>query len=144
MFPAWHLVATDAASRSRGKDVLWDPRLASIHTFSFFGGIILTSFFRGFGHMTNLINLYTPNHDWSSFWRRMEKTVMLSLDSLIIVGDFNYTLCARETWGIKGRFDPLENFLWNLIGESNLIDIFFEKEGLTWLNGQKRVKLIGK
>ena len=57
MFLAWHMVVKDAEGRFGGLAALWDPRWASLKAFSFFGGILLTGYFRGFSHKVHLINL---------------------------------------------------------------------------------------
>ena len=144
MFPDWHLSAKSAEGRSGGLVAMWNPRWASMKAFSFFGGILLSGFCRGFQDRIHLINIYAPYLDRKDFWQRMDDCGLLSLSNLLIAGDFNCALCDKDVWGPRGRRDPLADDITGICNNAGLCDIQFKDSGLTWLNGRSGQDFIGK
>lgn len=55
-----------------------------------------------------IYNCYAPYVDRQRFWISLEASGLLDLDGIILVGDLNLTLHAREIWGPKAREDSLQ------------------------------------
>lgn len=96
IFPDWHMVVVDSCGLSGGTATLWDPRWASLTSYKFFVGILLTRHIRRDSHSIHFLNLYAPYKDRVSFWNRMEACDTLKIGSRIIDGDFSDTFSMRE------------------------------------------------
>ena len=55
---------------------------------------------------------------------------------MVLGGNLNFTLLARQAWGSKVRLDPLGNYFQDLLKENKLIDIKPLDLRPTWRNGR--------
>jgi hypothetical protein len=65
-------------------------------------------------------------------------------DNLIILGDFNFTLNKRETWGSNVRVDILVGFFHNLLNQVGVVDIEPIKLKPTWSNNKSGEDCVSK
>jgi exonuclease III len=61
---------------------------------------------------------------------------LLSEEGLIVGGDLNFTISAREVWGNSARSDPLTDYFLNIIQATGLVDIQPNQMTPTWRNGR--------
>ena len=69
--PGWCVVAVDANGHSSGTIAIWDPTMANLKAYNFFGGILLSSQIRGMVGTYNIKNLYVPYQNRIEFWKHM-------------------------------------------------------------------------
>jgi len=82
-----------------------------------------------------LLNCYVPYKDGDSFWNQLLVSRLLGEENLIIGGNLNFTLSAREIWGDQARIDPMEDFFSNILQRTGLIDLHPLVMTPTWQNG---------
>jgi hypothetical protein len=72
--------------------------------------------------------------DRKAFWTKLSNNGLLSLKSLVIVGDLNLTLSSGESWGGAGVTNASfnSNFYNNLFLSHNLLDVRPDKLVPTW------------
>ena len=94
------------------------------------------------GFTLSVINVYGPYLNRVPFWDALFQNPLVSGDSLVLGGDFNFSLGHSEVWGPRARTDSLtEYFVQNLM-EKGLLDIEPVKLRPTWRNnrcGEARV-----
>jgi len=70
-----------------------------------------------------LLNCHASYKDRESFWNHLLDSGLLGEENLIIVGDLNFTLSAREVWCEQAQIDPMANFFSNTLQSTGLIDL---------------------
>jgi hypothetical protein len=63
-----------------------------------------------------------PCNNQTPFWNTLDDSGILSLNNLIIVGDFNILLSPEEAWG-GNRTGIVDGYYSNLFSTNRLIDI---------------------
>lgn len=61
---------------------------------------------------------------------------VLTLDSLILVGDLNCTIWMNDIWGGSGKVDSIVEQIKDIIANFNLVDICPPCISPTWDNGR--------
>ena len=67
--------------------------------------------------------MYAPYTGRRLFWDNCVDSKILSLPSIIIVGDLNLTIGGLEIWGIQAQLDPLSTLFSNLFDALDLRDV---------------------
>jgi hypothetical protein len=70
-----------------------------------------------------LVNCYAPYKDRENFWQPIIDYGLLKEPGLIVGGDLNFILSAREMWGSSARADPLFDFFSTMLHDSRLVDL---------------------
>jgi hypothetical protein len=91
-----------------------------------------------------MLNCYAPYKDRELFWQPIIDSGLLREEGIIVGGDLNFTLSAREVWGDLARSDPLADYFSSLILSSGLVDIQPTKMAPTWRNGRAGTTGISK
>lgn len=78
------------------------------------------------------------------FWGVVANDGILKEPNVIVGGYLNFTVFAREVWGLNVRLDPLASFLSNLFQNVGLVDVEPGAWKPTWRNGTLGVKSISK
>ena len=105
----WYMSAVDATGLSGGLLSAWNPLKANFEVFKSVAGIILQGRLLNGLQEINILNCYGPYHHRIPFWNLIRTGGILKTSGLIIGGDLNFTISARETWGSL-RLDPDDNF----------------------------------
>lgn len=143
MFPTWHMVATDAVGLSGGLAVLWDPKWIKA-VFQCFAGILILAYFHNCPDPVHILNIYAPHRQRFPFWEKFLASRLFDIDSLMIGGDFNNTLCNDEIWGNGRKVDPIGRMIRNAIIQNNFIDIQPDCRGPTWDNRRSNDSFLAK
>jgi hypothetical protein len=133
--PHWNVVALDSHGRSEGLLTGWNPSFTEFCSF----GIMQVSLWKEYLNnqdSVKLLNCYAPYKDGDSFWNQLLVSRLLGEENLIIVGDLNFTLSAREIWGDQAQIDPMADFFSNLLQSIGLIDLHPSVMSPTWWNGR--------
>jgi hypothetical protein len=93
---------------SGGLLVSWDPHLFSLVPYLTCGGILLTGLIIASKRKINLLNVYGPCLERKPFWTLLANNGLLSLKSLVIVGDLNLMVSNGEVWGGSASWDNLQ------------------------------------
>eukprot|EP00253_Pinus_taeda_P034108 PITA_34108 len=144
MLPSWHMVATNAIGLSGGLDVLWDPKWIKAVAFQCFVGILILAYIRDSPDPIHILNIYAPYKDRYPFWEYFLSSELLDIDSLIIGGDFNCTLCNDEIWGNGRKNDPVGFLIRDAIIQNNFVDVLPSCRGPTWDNGRSNDSFLAK
>ena len=86
----------DVVGMSRGLLVAWNSKVDDFKPFSTTIGIIIERKFIGMERRIRILNVYGPYIERKVLWEHVTKAVILIDSSLIIVGDFNFTLPSDE------------------------------------------------
>jgi hypothetical protein len=70
------------------------------------------------------------------FWDRVQAKGLLTLDSLILAGDLNFTTSIEEVWGADAIIDPLGGYFTDLFAKNQLVDVQSAELVPTWRNGR--------
>eukprot|EP00253_Pinus_taeda_P006367 PITA_06367 len=135
LVPAWSFHAIDAVGRSGGLAIGVNPR--SIKMDSTWGGsgfIGLEIFSAELGMTLRVVNVYAPCSHRESFWQHLLQLSMMNEDRVIIGGDLNFSLGFRESWGSEAQFDPITDYMTNLLEQTNFLDIPMQRLLPTWRN----------
>lgn len=144
MFPSWHMVATNAVGLSGGLVVLWDPKWITVVAFQCFEGILILAYFHGSPKPIHILNIYAPYKDCSPFWEYFLSSEVLEIDSLLVGGDFNCTLCNDEIWGNGRKNDLVGGLIPDAIIQNNFVDVLSSCLGPTWDNGRSNESFLAK
>jgi hypothetical protein len=120
----------------RGLLAAWNPRKADFNAFLTPAGILLDGFVKDLNKKLKLVNCYGPYGDRQLFWDNVKLDGLLKEPGLILGGDLNFTIFAREVWGSYSRSDPLASYFNQLLQEEGLIDVEPVKFIPTWRNGR--------
>jgi hypothetical protein len=63
---------------------------------------------------------------------------MLACKKMIVGGDLNFTVSAREVWGDSKKLDPMFGFFKGFFQGNHLVDIIPIEVVTTWKNGRIR------
>jgi hypothetical protein len=66
----------------------------------------------------------------------VEAKGLLSMDTLILAGDLNFSTRSDEVWGVGALIDPLVGFFKELFANNHLVDIQPAELVPTWRNGR--------
>eukprot|EP00253_Pinus_taeda_P014722 PITA_14722 len=135
MFPSWHMVATNAVGLSSSLAVLWDPKWIKAVAFQCSAGILILAYIRDYPDPVHILNIYAPYKDCYPFWEYFVSSELLDIDSLLMGGDFNCTLCNDEIWGNGRKNDPIGRLIQDAIIQNNFVDVLPSCQGPTWDNG---------
>eukprot|EP00253_Pinus_taeda_P034308 PITA_34308 len=144
VFPSWHMIATNAVGLFGGQAVLWDPKWITVVAFQCFAGILLLAHFHNSPGPVHILNVYAPYKYQTPFWDLFLSSELLELDSLLIGGDSNCTLCNDEIWGNGRKNDPVGGLICDAIIQHNFVDVQSISFDPTWDNGQSNEVFLAK
>jgi hypothetical protein len=121
--PMWNCVALDPNGHLGGLLSGWNPASAELCAFGTNAGILLEGRFKDSVDRVKLLNYYAPYKERECFWKPLMECGLLGEDGLIIGGDLNFTLSAREVWGPMARSDPLTDYFSNILLIVGLVDL---------------------
>lgn len=98
------------------------------------GFIGLDIFSAELGMNLRVVNVYAPCSQRESFWQHLLHLSMMNEDRVIIGGDLNFSLGFRESWGSDAQFDPITDYMTNLLEQTNFMDIPMQRLLPTWRN----------
>jgi len=124
--------------------VAWNTIIFYLQPFLSVGGILLIGMHFTDNSRIFFINVYGPCSGRRIFWEQVEEKGLLSMDSLILVGDLNFTTTSDEVWGVGALIDPLASFFKELFANNHLVDIQPIELVPTWCNGRSRGQGIQK
>jgi hypothetical protein len=130
-FPSRNVMALDPFGRLGGLLSGWNPTFVELYAFGTSAGIYLEGRFKQFVDKVKLLNCYAPYKDRELFWQPIIQSGLLREECIIVGGDLNLTLYARELWGELARSDPLADYFTSLIHSSGLVDIQSTKMATT-------------
>ena len=109
--PGWCFLTLDANGRSGGLAVGW--RKCSVKLVNAWGmesvlGADLHC--EELGFTLSVINVYGPYLNRVPFWDALLQNPLVSGDSLVLGGDFNFSLGHTEVWGPRARTDSLIDY----------------------------------
>ena len=85
----------------------WNPHSVHYKAFETAARILVNARFRGSPTTFSILNYYGPYSNREAFWSMARAGGLLSLPSLILAEDLNFTLNAGEIWGNYSQLDPL-------------------------------------
>ena len=141
--PRWSFITLDANGHSGGLAVGW--RKCCVKLVSAWGmDSVLGAEFHSeeLGFTFPVLNVYGPYLNRGLFWDNLLQHPLVSGDSLVMGGDFNFSLGQNEIWGPRARADPLTDYFIQKLVEKGLLDIEPVKLRPTWRNnrsGEARV-----
>ena len=98
-------------------------------------GVWLKGILQGWDRSINLFNVYRPYQNKEVLWDKIQHEGILKKKNIILGGDLNFTLSAREVWGSSTCIDPLVDYFSRLISFEGLVDVEPPVLCLTWSNG---------
>jgi hypothetical protein len=140
----WYFCTFDSEGLSGGLLSAWTPKLKSLSSSLLPSNIIVDVLDYVSNCSFRIINLYGLYVDRIPFWNDLSNNGFLSLQNLILGGDFNFTLSLKEVWGEHPRYDPQEILFSHWIESNHLIDLLPQKLSQTWCNGRKGSSLVAK
>ena len=87
----WFVSAIDSCGHLGGTLVAWNPHLDDFKDFETCAGILLIWKLKGLDTPLHILNIYRPYSKKRYFWDRLKSSSLLSLPSLILAGDLNFT-----------------------------------------------------
>ena len=139
----WYMSAVNASGLSGGLLSAWNPHKALFDVFRSGAGILLKGRCINGVQEINILNCYGPYQYRIPFWSHIRAGGLLKTSGLIIGGDLNFTISAREVWG-STRLDPDADFFHDLIRDEGLFDVEPAILRPTWQNGRGGQAGIGK
>ena len=91
-------------------------------------------YFTELGTEIRMINIYGPCHHWENFWEPLLSAKILQSDNIILGGDLNFSLGFRDSWRSAAQFDPITDYMTNLLEQTNFMDIPMQRYLPTWRN----------
>jgi exonuclease III len=88
--------------------------------------------------------MYALYSERKQYWDTIKDQHFLVGDYLILGGDPNLTLNAKECWGERVRIDPLIDYSYNLVKYLNLVDVEPHNVVPTWWNSKRGRDMIAK
>jgi hypothetical protein len=121
--PDWLACAVISIGNLGGLLVSWDPHYFDFSTVLTCGRIIFTGSIFVDRRSLTLLDVYGQCMDRKTFWKKcVDKGIMLHND-LIMAGDLNFTLNAKEIWGTAISLDPLATFFKDLFANTPMVDV---------------------
>ena len=139
----WHMSAVDANGKSGGLFSSWNPKKANFDAFHSVAGIILQGKLFNSDQVVKVVNCYGPYLNRLQYWNLIKAGGLLNERGLILGGDLNFTVSARETWG-NTHLDLDAYFFFDMIRDVDLYDVEPTVLGPTWQNGRGGHAGIGK
>jgi hypothetical protein len=136
--------AVDSKGLSGGLLSAWNPKKSNFNAFLTPAGILLEGFVKKINKNLKLLNCYGMYVDRQSFWNTIKKDGILKESNLILGGDMNFTISAREIWGNNARSDPLAAYFNQMIQGEGLIDLEPVNIFPTWRNGRGTQDYVAK
>jgi hypothetical protein len=134
----------DSKGLSGGLLSAWNPKKTNFDAFMTPAGILLDGFVKQLNKKLKLVNCYGPYANRQMFWDNLKVDGILKESDLILGGDLNFTVSAREVWGCSARNDLLASFFNILLHEEGLIDVEPINLLLTWRNGRGKHDFVAK
>ena len=106
---SWHMSAVDSIGMSGGLLTAWNPKKVVFDVFSSVAGMIMQGKTVNGDQTLKVVNCYGPYQNRLPFWNQVKAGGLLQEKGLILGGDLNFTVSARETWG-NTRLDPDADF----------------------------------
>ena len=134
--PGWSFVTLDVRGRSGGLAVGWRKCfLKLVNAWGLDSVLGLELFSEELGLLLSVINVYGPylNRPPSD---SLLQNPMVNGDSLVLGGDFNFSLGQNEVWGPRAHADSLKGFFVQKLVEKGLLDIEPVKLRPTWRNNR--------
>lgn len=100
-------MAMATAGLSGGFVVLWNRLWVWAKAFSYSVGILIEGHLHRYQGHIHILNLYGPYKNRMAFWDALFASGIMDLASLIIAGDFKYTVGLDEEWGMSRKIDPM-------------------------------------
>ena len=98
--PGWSFVTLDVRGRSGGLAVGWRKCCVKlVNAWGLDSVLGLELFSEELGLLLSMINVYGPYVNRPMFWDSLLQNPMVTGDSLILGGDFNFSLGQSEVWG---------------------------------------------
>jgi exonuclease III len=141
--PTWVVCSVSSVGTSGGLLAAWDPYLFELVPSLTVGGILLSGKSLTLQRNITLLNIYAPCNNQTPFWNTLDDSGILTLNNLIIAGDFNLLLSPEEAWG-GNQTDTVDGYFSNLFSTNHLIDIKPTKLLPTWRNGRQGHEAISR
>jgi hypothetical protein len=101
--PLWNFCAVDSIGLSGGLLSAWNPKKSNFDAFLTPAGILLDGFAKVLNKNLKLVNCYGPYGNRQLFWDNLKLDGILKEPDLILGGDLNFIVSAREVWGHSSR-----------------------------------------
>ena len=141
--PGWSFVSLDVRGRSGGLAVGWNNRRVKLNNAWGSEGVLGVEIFsEELGMSLSVVNVYGPYINRVPFWDSLLQNPLVSGDSVVLGGDFNFSLGHNEVWGPHAQVDSLAGYFVQKLVEKGLLDIEPVKIKPTWRNnrsGEARV-----
>ena len=135
--PGWSFVTLDAKGRSGGLAVGWRNNCVKlINSWGSEGVLGVEVFSADLGLSLTAINVYGPYLNRAPFWDSLFQNPLVSGDSVVMGGDFNFSLGHNEVLGPHAQVDSLAGFFVQKLMEKGLLDIEPIKLKPTWRNNR--------
>eukprot|EP00253_Pinus_taeda_P006323 PITA_06323 len=123
--PTWITCAIVASGISVGLAVMWNPKRCTFKAYKSCASIILSRYCIGSGTSFRLciFNIYVPYNNKKAFWDRIDGCGILDNQHIIVAGDLNLIMEARDCWVQKVRMDPLADYFKDLFNRKLLMGI---------------------
>ena len=128
---SWHMSAVDANGKSGGLFSSWNPKKANFDAFHSVAGIILQGKLFNSDQVVKVVNCYGSYLNRLQYWSLIKAGGLLNERGLILGGDLNFTVSARETWG-NTHLDLDADFFFDMIRDVDLYDVEPTVLGPTW------------
>lgn len=122
----------------------WNSALFYFRPFSTGSGILLFGRCRELNISLHLFICYGAVSDKMGYWFELRRSGLLDLGSLIVAGDLNFTVAARESWGLRARDASSNDWFKNMVDSHHLIDVAPSPFLPTWRNGRKGLDAVAK
>ena len=91
-----------------------------------------------------LLNVYSPFYERKTFWEKIKAEGVLNQPNVILGGDLNLTLTARESWGENTRQGSIALYFQKKFEKEHLVDVMPIKLEPTWRNKRGGLQAISK
>ena len=133
--PGWSFVTLDARGRSGGLAVGWkNCCMKLVNAWGMDAALGAEVYSEYLGTSLTVVNVYGPYLNRTPYWDSLLQNTLVNGDSLVLGGDFNFSLGHNEVWGPHAQVDSLAGFFVQKLVEKGLLDIEPVKLKLTWRN----------
>ena len=109
--PGWSFVSLDARGRSGGLAVGWkNSRVKLINSWGSEVVLGVEIFSKELGISLSVVNVYGPYNNRVPFWDSLLQIPLVNGDSVVMGGDFNFSLGHNEVWGPHAQVDSLAGY----------------------------------
>ena len=112
----------------------WSPSMLKTDSKKLESTIETQLFDKETGLNFTLINVYSPFYERKNFWEKIKAEGVFNQPNVILGGDLNLTLTARESWGEKARQDSLALYFQFFFEKEHMADVIPIKLEPTWRN----------